>query len=115
MTVEEHEHLVTTLPMPEKGVPKPPAMSPTQKKLMAEQEKSEPSATSQAKAGDEPMKRSLTPPPPPKGGPKPPAMSPTQKKLMAEQQKSEPSATDKPKLSFLDEIKKRGETPATAG
>ena len=115
MTTEEHEHTVKTLPMPEKGAPKAHHMGKTQERMMAEQEKSEPSATSQTKADDEPMKRSLTPPPPPKGGPKPPAMSLTQKKPMAEQEKAEPSATDKPKLSFLDEIKKRGETPATAG
>jgi hypothetical protein len=41
---------------------------------------------------------------------KEPAMSPTQKKLMPEQEKANSPATDKPKLTFLDQIRQRGQT-----
>jgi hypothetical protein len=138
MTTGEHEHIVTTLPMPEKGVHKPaekpsaipeaktgdetrlPAMSLTQKKMMEKMDveetkkpsvapKMEPTATPEANTGDEPMKKSLTPPPAPKGGPKPIAMNPTQKKMM---EKMDAKEAKKPALAFEEELKQRTEKRA---
>jgi len=95
----EHEHIVTTLPMPEK---------------MASKEAQKPSAIPEKEPGDEPMKIATNRPAPPKGGPKPPSMGLFQKKMMEKQEAADSSAA-KPKLSFLEELKqKRAEIPPAA-
>lgn len=136
MTVEEHEHIVTTLPMPSKvdkpaekpavttekkevasgdepvkqatnipappkGGPKPLAMSPTQRRMMAAQEKTVEAPAKAVESAEKPVESAE----------KPLAMSPTQRKMMASQEKAD--SADKPKLSFLDQIKQRGQTPPT--